>query len=77
MEKEGIEKRSTICYINRYYNLGMGWNDNQEIQSFQGIEERKFQGQYELILNMLAEATTSKILKEKGPPTFNESKIIA
>lgn len=55
----------------------MGWNDNQEIQSFQGIEERKFQGQYELILNMLAEATTSKILKEKGPPTFNESKIIA
>lgn len=47
MEKEGIEKRSTICYINRYYNLGMGWNDNQEIQSFQGIEERKFQGQYD------------------------------
>ena len=31
----------------------------------------------ELVLNMLAEATTSEISKEKGPKTFDESKIIA
>ena len=31
----------------------------------------------ELILNMLAEATTSEISKEKKPATFIESKVIA
>ena len=31
----------------------------------------------ELVLNMLAEATTTEISKEKKPTTINESKIIA
>lgn len=31
----------------------------------------------ELVLNMLAEATTSEISKEKKPKTFDENKIIA
>ena len=31
----------------------------------------------ELILNMLAEATTTEISKEKKPETFDENKIIA
>ena len=31
----------------------------------------------ELVLNMLAEATTSEISKEKKPATFNENKTIA
>ena len=31
----------------------------------------------ELVLNMLAEATTTEISKEKKPKTFPESKIIA
>jgi len=31
----------------------------------------------ELVLNMLAEATTTEISKKKAPKTFNESKIIA
>ena len=31
----------------------------------------------ELVLNMLAEATTTEISKEKKPETFNQSKIIA
>ena len=31
----------------------------------------------ELVLNMLAEATTTEISKEKKPSSFNENKIIA
>lgn len=31
----------------------------------------------ELVLNMLAEATTTEISKEKNPKTFDENKIIA
>lgn len=31
----------------------------------------------ELVLNMLAEATTKEISKEKNPATFGESKVIA
>jgi hypothetical protein len=31
----------------------------------------------ELVLNMLAEATTTEISKEKKPKTFKENKIIA
>jgi hypothetical protein len=31
----------------------------------------------ELVLNMLAEATTSEISKEKKPKTLDESKVIA
>jgi hypothetical protein len=31
----------------------------------------------ELVLNMLAEATTTEISKEKKPKTFTENKIIA
>jgi hypothetical protein len=31
----------------------------------------------ELVLNMLAEATTTEISKEKKPKTFSENKIIA
>ena len=31
----------------------------------------------ELVLNMLAEATTSEISKEKNPKNFDENKIIA
>lgn len=31
----------------------------------------------ELVLNMLAEATTSEISQEKNPKTFNDNKIIA
>ena len=31
----------------------------------------------ELVLNMLAEATTSEISKERNPETLNDSKIIA
>ncbi len=31
----------------------------------------------ELVLNMLAEATTSEISKEKNPKTFEHSRIIA
>jgi hypothetical protein len=31
----------------------------------------------ELVLNMLAEASTTEISKDKKPKTFNESKIVA
>jgi hypothetical protein len=31
----------------------------------------------ELVLNMLAEATTTEISKEKNPQTFNDNKVIA
>lgn len=52
----------------------------KEYKDFKGSKKENLRdnmSNIELILNMLAEATTSEISKEKKPATFIESKVIA
>ena len=52
----------------------------KEYKDFKGLKKENLRdnmSNIELILNMLAEATTSEISKEKKPATFIESKVIA
>lgn len=74
--KEGV-RFATLTDIITLAWAGM---TTKKYKVFKGLKKENLRDNMtniELILNMLAEATTSKILKGKGPPTFNKSKIIA
>ena len=52
----------------------------KEYKSHKGLKKENLRdnmSNLELVLNMLAEATTTEISKEKKPETFLENKIIA
>ncbi len=59
----------------------MDWSDNKRIQRhLKGLKKENLRDNMtnlELVLNMLAEATTTEISKEKKPTTFLENKKIA
>lgn len=59
-----------------------GWSDKtvKEYKKFKGLKKENLRDNMtnlELVLNMLAEATTTEISKEKAPKTFSDNKIIA
>ena len=59
-----------------------GWSDKtvKEYKEFKGLKKENLRDNMtnlELVLNMLAEATTTEISKEKAPKTFNDNKTIA
>lgn len=74
--KEGVQFATLTDIINQAW-AGM---TTKEYKDFKGLKKENLRdnmSNIELILNMLAEATTSEISKEKKPATFTESKIIA
>ena len=74
--KEGIQFATLTDIITQAW-AGM---TTKEYKDFKGLKKENLRdnmSNIELILNMLAEATTSEISKEKKPATFIESKVIA
>lgn len=74
--KEGVQFATLTDIITQAW-AGM---TTKEYKDFKGLKKENLRdnmSNIELILNMLAEATTSEISKEKKPATFTESKIIA
>lgn len=74
--KEGIQFATLTDIITQAWS-GM---TTKEYKDFKGLKKENLRdnmSNIELILNMLAEATTSEISKEKKPATFVESKVIA
>lgn len=74
--KEGVQFATLTDIITQAW-AGM---TTKEYKNFKGLKKENLRDNMtnlELILNMLAEATTSEISKEKNPATFSESKIIA
>ena len=58
----------------------MVWNVNKRIQAIQGLKKeglRDNMTNMELILNMLAEASTTEISKVENPDGFEESRDVA
>lgn len=74
--KEGVQFATLTDIITQAW-AGM---TTKEYKDFKGLRKENLRdnmSNIELILNMLAEATTSEISKEKKPATFIESKVIA
>ena len=74
--KEGVQFATLTDIITQAW-AGM---TTKEYKDFKGLKKENLRdnmSNIELILNMLAEATTSEISKEKKPATFIESKVIA
>lgn len=87
MERSGIlELRKKIRKREKYAILtdeitkawtGITTKQYKQLKDLKKENLRDHMTNLELVLNMLAEATTTEISKKKAPKTFNESKIIA
>lgn len=79
-EKRGIQKGIDFAMLTDIITKAWSGNTVKEYKKHKSLKKenlRDHMTNMELVLNMLAEATTSEISKEKKPKTLDESKIIA
>jgi len=79
-ESRGIKEGKDFAILTD--EITKAWADKsvKEYKKFKGLKKQNLRDNMtnlELVLNMLAEATTKEISSEKKPETFEESKIIA
>lgn len=79
-ENRGVKKGQEFAILTD--EITKAWSGFKVLQykTFKGLKKENLRDNMtnlELVLNMLAEATTTEISKEKKPGTFVESKIIA
>jgi len=74
--KEGLEYAILTDEITKAWS-GKSVKNYKKFKNLKKQNLRDNMTNLELILNMLAEATTTEISKEKKPKTFSESKVIA
>ena len=79
-EKRGVSKGQEFAILTDEITrawTGMNTREYKQHKSLKKENLRDNMTNLELVLNMLAEATTAEISKEKIPATFDENKIIA
>lgn len=79
-ESGGVKKGSEYAILTDEITKAWAGFTIKEYKQFKKLKKENLRdnmSNLELVLNMLAEATTTEISKEKRPETFNESKIIA
>jgi BRO family, N-terminal domain len=79
-ENRGVKKGPQFATLTDI--ITQAWSDKtvQEYKQFKDLKKESLRDNMtnlELVLNMLAEATTTEISKEKKPATFDESKVVA
>ncbi len=74
--KKGLEYAILTDEITRAW-AGLTTKEYKELKDLKKENLRDNMTNLELVLNMLAEATTTEISKEKKPKTFSENKIVA
>jgi hypothetical protein len=79
-ENRGVGKGQEFATLTDI--ITQAWSDKtiSEYKQFKGLKKENLRDNMtnlELVLNMLAEATTTEISKEKKPATFDENKVIA
>jgi hypothetical protein len=79
-ENRGVKKGMDFAILTDI--ITKAWSDKtvKEYKNHKGLKKenlRDHMTNLELVLNMLAEATTSEISKEKKPKTIDENKVIA
>ncbi|WP_026775606.1 Bro-N domain-containing protein [Polaribacter sp. Hel_I_88] len=79
-EHRGVEKGQEYAILTNEITKAWSGLDVKNYKNLKGLKKENLRdnmSNLELVLNMLAEATTTEISKEKKPKTFNENKTIA
>jgi hypothetical protein len=79
-ENRGIEKGQAYAILTDEITRAWAGKTVKEYKNFKGLKKENLRDNMtnlELVLNMLAEATTTEISKEKRPGTFEENRTIA
>ena len=74
------QARTGVRHADRHHHAGLVGHDDAAVQAIQRIETESLRDNMtnlELVLNMLAEATTTEISKERRPRTFAANRIVA
>jgi len=79
-DKRGVKKGQEYAILTDEITKAWAGFTSKQYKSFKGLKKenlRDHMSNLELVLNMLAEATTTEISKEKKPKNFVQNKIIA
>ena len=79
-ENRGVKKGQEFATLTDIITQAWSGKTVKEYKQFKELKKENLRDNMtnlELVLNMLAEATTTEISKEKKPVTFDESKVIA
>jgi hypothetical protein len=79
-EARGIEKGAEFAILTDEITKGWSGFTTKQYKNYKNLKKenlRDHMTNLELVLNMLAEATTTEISKEKNPDTFEDSRQIA
>jgi len=79
-ENRGVKKGQEFATLTDILTQAWSGNTVKEYKQLKGLKNESLRDNMtnlELVLNMLAEATTTEISKEKTPATFDESKEVA
>ena len=79
-ENRGVRKGQEFATLTDIITQAWSEKTIQEYKQFKGLKKENLRDNMtnmELVLNMLAEATTAEISKEKKPDTFDKSKEVA
>ena len=79
-ENRGIQKGQEFAILTDEITRAWSGFTTKEYKQFKDLKKENLRDNMtnlELVLNMLAEATTTEISKEKNPETFEDSKLIA
>jgi hypothetical protein len=79
-EKRGVKRGMDFAVLTDIITKAWSGKSVKQYKKHKDLKKenlRDHMSNLELVLNMLAEATTSEISKEKKPETFDENKIIA
>jgi hypothetical protein len=79
-ENRGVKKGQEFATLTDIFTQAWSGKTVKEYKQFKELKKENLRDNMtnlELVLNMLAEATTTEISKEKKPVAFDESKVIA
>ncbi|NOU19292.1 MAG: Bro-N domain-containing protein [Bacteroidales bacterium] len=79
-EKRGVKKGQDFATLTDIITQAWSGNTVGQYKKFKGLKKENLRDNMtnlELVLNMLAEATTTEISKENNPKTFDDNKRIA
>ncbi|MCE2994137.1 MAG: Bro-N domain-containing protein [Cyclobacteriaceae bacterium] len=79
-EKRGVQKGMDFAILTDIITKTWSGKSVKQYKKYKDLKKenlRDYMTNLELVLNMLAEATTSEISKKKKPTTLDESKVIA
>jgi uncharacterized protein YukE len=79
-ENKGVKQGQEFASLTDIITQAWSGNTVKQYKEFKGLKKENLRDNMtnlELVLNMLAEATTTEISKENNPKTFDDSKAIA